>query len=445
MHPISSYEDALNYIYTYINPARKGRPKYKLANGELGRMRDLVARLDHPQRKYPVLLIAGTKGKGSTSAMCESMLRAAGYKTGLYTSPRLHTFRERIRINNKMISAADVVSVVQMLYPYFEATEDIISFERWTAMAFVAFAQANIDIAVVEVGIGGRLDATNVTDPVVSVITSISYDHTHLLGNTLTSIAREKAGIIRPDGLVVSAPQYPEAMMVIEDICRQRNARLVVAGERKPWRIGRADLKKQIIYINGQVYTLPLLGHYQALNAATALAAIEALQSRTDLEVSLEAARKGLATVTWPGRLEILSQSPFVIVDSAMNGDSARELCRALTDYFFGRNIILIFGASSDHDYNAMLAELLPISRHIIVTQSDSLKAARPEQLVAAAQALGYDAASSPTVSQALADALPLADERDVICVTGSLFCAADARLAWAKHAGLPLPETDPV
>ena len=445
MSPISTYEEALNCIYSYVNRPRKNIPKYQLSSVELAQMRALLDRLDNPQRQYPVILIAGSKGKGSTSAMCESILRAAGYKTGLFTSPRLHTYRERIQIDGALISEAEVISLTNALLPHFEAVEHLITFERMAAMAFLAFARAKVDIAVVEVGIGGRLDATNVTEPAVSVITSISYDHIHLLGNTLTSIAYEKAGIIRPNGLVVSAPQYLEPMTVLEKVCAQKKARLIVAGDQRPWRVGRASLQEQVVYLDGQAYHLPLLGRYQADNAVTALEAIQALQQVADFVIPLEAAKTGLATVKWPGRLEILSQSPFVIVDSAMNGDSARKLRQALEEYFPGRRLILIFGSSKDHDHTAMLRELLPLPRHTIASQSTSFKAADPETLVAVARDLGYNIAHSPTISQALEEALALADERDIICVAGSLFCAADARLAWAKHAGLPLPETDPV
>ena len=445
MEPFQTYAEALNYIYVLTKPSRKKLPKFVQDNDELGRMRHLMDRLGNPQRTYPVILVAGTKGKGSTAGMCESILRAAGYKTGLTTSPRLHTYRERIRIAGQPISEADVIELANRLAPHFNAIEHLITFERITAMAFLAFAQAQIDVAVVEVGIGGRLDATNVTEPEVAVITSISYDHMHLLGNTLSDIAREKAGIIRPHGRVISAPQYPEAMTVLETVCLEREAQLTVAGDHVPFRIGKTSLNGQAIYIGQQSYHLPLLGSHQVANAATAVAAIEALQTRTALRVSPEAVGQGLAMVRVPGRLEILSQAPFLIVDGAMNGDSAMKLRQTLTHYFPGRSILLIFGASRDHDYTIMLRELLPIARHAIVARSTSFKAADPEALADAAEALGYEVAVNATIPQALQTALSQAEALDIICVTGSLFCVADARLAWAEYAGLPLPETDPV
>ena len=441
---ISTYKDALDYVYTFMYRARKLAPKYTLDSDELSLMRSLMARLDNPQLAYPVILIAGTKGKGSTATMCESILRAAGYKTGLTTSPRLHTFRERIRIGGEMISEAEVIRLANELQPHFEAVGDLITFERMTAMAFLAFAQANIDIAVVEVGIGGRLDSTNVSEPTVSVITSISYDHTFLLGNTLSKIATEKAGIIRNNGLVISAPQYPEAMSVIEQTCAEKQAHLTIAGDPVPWRVGRTSLEGQILHLGEQTYWLPLMGEHQAANATTALAAIEALQTRTNLYISYKAMHTGLANVRMPGRLEVLSQAPFVMVDCAMNHDSVHKLRLTLAKSFPGREIILIFGASQDHDYTAMLTELLPDVRHTIVTQSTSFKSATVEDLLLVAQPFDTEITASTTIAEALATALALAQERDMILVTGSLFLVADARIAWAEHAGLPLPEMDP-
>jgi dihydrofolate synthase/folylpolyglutamate synthase len=408
-------------------------------------MRFLMSRLHEPQRQFPVLLVAGTKGKGSTAAMCHNILRTAGYRTGLFSSPHLHTFRERIRIDDELITQEAIVDLINEFAPLFEEIDGLIPFEIITTLAFVTFARAPVDIAVVEVGIGGRLDSTNVTEPLVSVITSISYDHTHILGKTLTHIAREKAGIIRPDGLVVSAPQSPEPMTIIEEVCQEKKAPLIVAGEEKPWRVGRSSLTRQVIYRDDETYELPLLGKHQAANAATAVAAIEALQTKSTFVVPPAALKAGLATVRWPGRLEILNRSPFLVVDSAMNGDSAYQLRQALDDYFPGRPLILIFGSSQDHDYEAMLRTLLPIARTAVVTRSGHMKAAAPEILAAVAGRLGREVLLSQTIAEALALALDQADETDLICVAGSLFCAAEARLAWFERTGLPRPEVDPV
>ncbi len=445
MHPISTYKQALNYIYSHTNFERKQMPKYNMTTLDLTRVTTLLEKLDNPHHQYPVLLIAGTKGKGSTAAMSESIIRAAGYKTGLYTSPHLHSFRERIRMNGELISEADVVELVGRMRPHVDPIAGITAWEIMTALAFLAFARAEVDLAVLEVGLGGRLDATNVSHPAVSVITSISYDHTHLLGNTFPLIAREKAGIIKQQGLVVSAPQYPEAMTEIETVCREKDARLIVVGDEIPWRVGRVSLDEQVVYRNGQAYTIPLLGKHQAANAITALTAVEALQSKTELHFSEEAKREGLATVRWPGRLEILNKDPMFIVDSAMNGDSARKLRQTLSDYFPGRNLVLLFGSSGDHHYSAMLKELLPYADRVIATQANHPRSAAAEILAAVAQTMGRSIETAPTVAQALDMALAKADERDLICVAGSLFCAAEARYAWAEKGNFPLPPTDPI
>jgi dihydrofolate synthase/folylpolyglutamate synthase len=447
MPPFSSYKQALNYIYSHTNFERKQMPKYNMTTLDLSRTKELLTRLDNPHHHFPVLLIAGTKGKGSTAAMCHNILCAAGYKAGLYSSPHLHTFRERIRLNQELISQEDVLALVNEIRPHADTVVGLTAWEIMTTLAFVAFARAGVDVAVLEVGLGGRLDATNVTEPLVSVITSISYEHTHLLGNTLPLITREKAGIIREGGLVVSAPQFPEAMAVIEEICQQKKAQLIVVGDEIPWRVGRVTLNKQVIYMDGQVYTIPLLGQHQATNAATALTAIQALQTKIDVSVSLDAVKEGLATVNWPGRLEILNHTPLIIVDSAMNGYSAKKLRQALTTYFPGRTVTLVFGASSDHDYPAMLKELLPLTSHAIVTQANHPRATPSNVLASLAQTLGHQVSSTSTVAQAMEEALDRVDEnkRDLICVTGSLFCVADARMAWAERVGLPIPETDPI
>jgi dihydrofolate synthase/folylpolyglutamate synthase len=321
-----TYRDTLAYIYSYTNYERKGLPKYIMTNYDLARIEALLDRLGNPHHAFKSLLIAGTKGKGSTAAFAESMLRAAGYRTGLYVSPHLHTFRERIQMGGELISEDDVVRWTDQLRPHLEAIQGLTAFEAITAMAFHAFAEAGVELAVLEVGLGGRLDATNVSHPLVAVITSISYDHTQLLGDTLSLIAREKAGIIRPGALVVSAPQVPEAMTMIEEVCEGRRAELVVVGEEEyRWQTGRATLRGQFFELDGERYWIPLLGRHQLANAMTAWAAIDGLEERAGLSVPTTSRREGLRSTRWPGRLEILGENPYVVVDSAHNGDSANK------------------------------------------------------------------------------------------------------------------------
>ena len=440
-----NYQDTLAYIYSYTNYERKGLPKYTLTNYDLARIETLLSRLGNPHLEFKSLLIAGTKGKGSTAAFSESMIRAAGYRTGLYISPHLHTFRERIQIGGELISESDVVRLIQTLKPRLEEIPGLTAFEVITATALYAFAEANVQVAVLEVGLGGRLDATNASDPVVAVITSISYDHTQLLGDTLSLIAREKAGIIRPGALVISAPQVPEAMTMIEEVCFGRHAELVVVGEEEyRWQPGRATLHGQSFELRGERYRIPLLGRHQLANAVTALAATDGLEARAGLSVPVAARRKGLQTTVWPGRLEILGHEPYVVVDSAHNGDSARKLREALQDFFPGHHVILVFGASADHPFDDALHELLQVADQTFVTRSRHPRAATPEVLQQAIAALDCQSSIVSDVPQALDIALDHAAPNDLICVTGSIFTVADAREAWFTRIGVPLPPLDP-
>ena len=435
---ITSYIEALAYFYSYAryNPA-------DISDWSLERLRELLARLDNPHKKFPALLIAGTKGKGSTAAICDSILRQAGYKVGLYTSPHLHSFRERIRFSGELISEESVVDLGQRLQPYFETTPNLTAFELMTAVAFVAFAEAEIDAAVLEVGLGGRLDATNAVDPAVAVITPISYDHTQILGETLTLIAREKAGVIRPGALVISAPQPDEAMRMIEAVCQERQARLIRVDQDLHWKIQESSLKGQTFTVDGVAYWLPLVGEHQVVNAVTAMAAVEGFAGRTGLRIPAEAVKAGLTRVEWPGRMELLSREPALIVDSAMNGHSAQRLVETLAGAFPGRPITLIFGASGDHPIRDMLDVLLPAADHVFVVASRHPRAETPDNLAAAAAALGYRVEPMPHISPALDRALAALEPDGVICVTGSLFLVAEAREAWFRHSGLPLPPVD--
>mgnify|MGYP005857325923 CR=1 FL=1 len=438
---INSYVEALTYFYSYthFNPA-------DASNWSLERTRGLLARLGDPQKKFPSLLIAGTKGKGSTAAICESILRAAGYRTGLYTSPHLHSFRERIRVAGELISEERVVELARRLKPYFESTPGLTAFELITAVAFVAFAEAGVEVAVLEVGLGGRLDATNAVDPTVAVITSISYDHTQILGETLTLIAREKAGIIRPGALVISAPQVDEAMQLIEEVCIGRRADLMVVDWDWDWTTGPcAGLEGQSFTVNGQPYWLSLLGEHQVVNAITALAAIDGFGKRSGLATPPEALTQGLASVKWLGRLEILSFDPYLILDSAMNGDSAEKLVAALNHCFSGLKKIFIFGASADHPVRDMLAVLAPQAEQILTVASRHPRAATPGKLAEIAVDLGGRATPMSNVAVALEQALAEVGRDGLMCVTGSLFLVADVREIWLRRNGQLLPPIDPL
>ena len=442
------YRDALSYIYGFTDYERRGLAAYAPEFYNLQRVRDLLALLGDPQQAFRAVHIAGTKGKGSTAAITESILRAAGYRSALYTSPHLHTFRERIRVNGALIPEDDVARLVERLEPLASQVPEITTFEIMTALAFAWFAEQSVEWAVIEVGLGGRLDATNVLTPAVAVITSISLDHTAILGDTLAQIAAEKAGIIKPGVPVVSAPQRPEALAVIEDVCQRQGAPLTLVGRDWTWVSGPATLEGQEFSVRqGAEETtalwLPLLGEHQLENATTALATIARLREQ-GASVPLTAVGEGLRAVHWPARFEILSRSPLVIADSAHNGDSARKLMATLRRHCDHRRLILILGASSDHATPALLSALLSEADRAIATRAAHPRAAEPAWLRAQGQEMGFEMEQSDSVAQALEMALSQAGPEDVICGTGSVFVAAELRAAWFARQNAPRPAIDP-
>lgn len=458
------YTEALRYLYSFTDYEKKSSYTYSETVWDLHRMEGLLGLLGNPHRRFLTVHIAGTKGKGSTAAMAESILRAGGLRTGLYTSPHLHTFRERIAVGGEMISREEVVDLVETLKPYVAQVPGLTTFEIITALAFQHFARRRVEVGIMEVGLGGRLDATNVVRPAVCVITSLSYDHTHLLGRTLAEIAREKAGIIKERTPVICAPQAPEALAVIQQVCQEKEAPLLLVGRDWQWQAGPADLEGQFFglrrargeedadqpYDNG--FWIPLLGTHQLTNATLAVAAVRELNRHLGARAIGEATmRAGLRQVRWPARLEILGQRPFVVVDGAHNADSSRKLVDALHRHFDYEHLILLFGASADKDLPGMFTHLLPEASAAIFAQAHHPRAMSVPDLTKAAAAFlreqGMDHPplyESTTVAEALAEALDLAGPHDLICATGSLFLAAEVREAWALRQGRPLPEKDP-
>jgi dihydrofolate synthase/folylpolyglutamate synthase len=434
-----TYSDALAYLNQYINYERTQPRRYAPETLSLDRVNRLLDRLGRPDRAYRAIHIAGTKGKGSTAAMIESCLRAAGYRTGFYTSPHLHTFRERMRINNEYISREMFAQLVDELEPHLNAIEGVTWFEIVTTLAFMFFARSQIDVAVLEVGLGGRFDATNVVTPLVSVITSLSMDHMNLLGNTIEQIAFEKAGIIKRHVPVVSAPQVPEAADVLRRVARMRGARLIIAQRMNSLAVNESRLEADFNYqppnaFGGKSAT-PLLGGHQRINATVAVTALQVANER-GLVIRDEAIQHGLATVQWPGRLEVLSRDPLLVVDGAHNGDSAQKLAAALREVFQIDRWTVIVGISADKDIAVILDELLPIAERIIATQASNSRAAKAEAIGAQIADWGVVSTQTETVTQALEIAL---HDRSPIIVTGSLFTVADAREAWFARIGQPL------
>lgn len=434
-----TYAEALDYLNRFISYERQQPAIYSPETLSLDRVHRLLDRLERPDRTFPAIHIAGTKGKGSTAAMIEAGLRAAGYRTGLYTSPHLHTFRERIRVNNELITREAFARLVDELEPHIAAVPGLTWFEIVTTLAFLHFAQARIEAGVIEVGLGGRFDATNVLTPLVSVITSLSMDHMNLLGPTLAHIAFEKAGIIKRRVPVVSAPQPPEAFDVLRRVARFRATTITLVG--RDVMVGPIEqtLAAQRLRVNDGEFQIPLLGAHQVINAATAVTALHIAGGR-GLPVSDDAIRAGLRHVQWPGRLEILSREPLLVVDGAHNGDSAQQLARALREVFGREDWTLIIGVSADKDIPTMLDALLPSASRVIVTRARSVRAADVETLGRQIT----DRGRAPALTRSVPEALDLALQSPApIIVTGSLFTVADARAAWFTRTGQPLDLDD--
>lgn len=448
---MDAYQQALDYLYGFINLEQKALDRYQASKIDVDRPRRLLALLGSPQDRYLSIHIAGTKGKGSVAAMCASSLHAAGLRVGLYTSPHLQDFRERIRVLTPddpigIIPEASLVTYVERLRPLVAQFQGITWFEIVTAMAFLYFADADLDIAVVEVGLGGRLDATNVIQPVVSVITSLSLDHVQLLGDTLSKIAYEKGGIIKPGVPVVSAPQKAEAFDKLLEIAAERNSPITVIG--RDWHIGdvrtwtNQHQQRRLIVFDGpdprfippgSEFVLGLAGAHQLENAAVALAALEKVHEWFPA-IDVVAMQTGLATVHWDGRLQILQEGfgrPIVLLDSAHNDDSAMRLVTALADDFHYERLILIFGAPADKNVAGMLSRLIPLAEVVITTTSNHPRSAAPEQLAEMIRALGRDAIITNSVAEAADVALEIALPNDMILATGSIIVVGDLLNHW--------------
>ena len=455
-----TYEQALAYLNRFINYERQRQAPYSAETLNLDRMRALLDRLGKPQQACATIHIAGTKGKGSTAAMIESILRAAGRRTGLYTSPHLHTFRERIRVCGEPISREAFAALVDEVEPHVAGVEGVTWFEIVTALGFLHFARSGIDAGVIEVGLGGRFDATNVITPRAAVITSLSMDHMAWLGSTLEQIAFEKAGIVKQGVPVVSAPQQPEALAVLERIAAERRAPLILVGrdvavKRGAWGLDGQEFTVEASsdWMRSQVadrpagspllaetaFCIPLPGAHQVVNAAAAIAAVTIAQ-RGAPPIDTDAVRTGLRNVRWPGRFEIARRAPPLVFDGAHNVDSAQKLAAALEEYFPGERWTLVFGASADKDIAGMLGALAPIAARVVLARAGTPRAAGVESMAEAASPCRCPVEIAPGVRAAVERALAL-DAPAV--VTGSLFVVAEAREAWLAQAGLPTPDRD--
>jgi dihydrofolate synthase / folylpolyglutamate synthase len=419
---------------------------------DLEHMRVLLRRMNHPERCFPSVLIAGTNGKGSTAATLASILRASGLKTGLYTSPHLVRINERIRVNGKTISDSDfaelhcdVDQVAEMLIEEATLPWHPSFFEMMTAIAFGYFAREKVDLAVLEVGMGGRLDATNVVDPLVSVITDISLDHQKFLGDTVGEIAREKVGIIRTGRAVVTLPQQPEANDVIGNAILDRSARAVNAvpyvppvspassqylvpsteegSRRYIYRYALQVLEEEILV------ETRLVGRHQLRNVALAIATAVELNEQGICAITAKSIERGIRETHWPGRFQVIAahaEWPEMVIDVAHNPAGAWALRSALSEHYEDRPLIFVFGAMRDKAISEMAEILFPLAERVIATRPDNPRAASPEEIRRAAARTGVDLEEMENVKSALDRARTLANPSSVLVVTGSIYLVGE-------------------
>jgi dihydrofolate synthase / folylpolyglutamate synthase len=441
----ASYQTALARMYA-LGHELAVLPSHKF---DLAHMRVLLNALDHPERRFPSVLIAGTNGKGSTAATLASILSASGLRIGLYTSPHLVRINERIRINGENIDDEKFA----LLHDMVERTaERLIEdgelpwhpsfFEMLTAMAFEYFATSKVDIAILEVGMGGRLDATNVVEPRVSMITDISLDHEKFLGNTIAEIAREKAGIIRPGGVVVTLPQTPAANDVIGNTILDQNATAVSAVPYVPPLSPAAPsyatstdnattLSRYPLQVLGKqiLVETPLVGRHQLRNVALAIAAAEEL-SKQGFPVTADAIEQGIRETRWPGRFHVIpasSSTPEYVFDVAHNPAGAWALRSTLSSCYENRRLIFIFGAMRDKAIAEMCEILFPLAERVIATQADNPRSATVQEISRAAHRTHAEIEMSADVPSALALARELAGTNCVIVITGSIYVVGEA------------------
>ncbi len=445
---VETYEQAIEFLFGRINYERLHSSDYSTSDFRLDRMQQLLSLLGNPQNRLTTVHIAGTKGKGSTAVMIAEILSAADYHVGLYTSPHIQVFEERIRVGGVPLRPEQLVELVNSIRDAVAVMDRAPGknsptyFEIATALAWLHFQREQVDFVVMEVGLGGRLDSTNICVPAVSVITSISRDHTKLLGSEIASITREKAGIVKPGVSVVSGVMDEEARSTLEAICRKRDAPLVqldrdihykYRGPAGTYDCGTGDAVARVdVRAFGRDWSgvpLPMVGEHQARNAAVVLGVIHVLASQ-GYEIADNAIEAGMRQVRCPLRIEVLSRQPLVIADAAHNWASISELLNTLDGEFIARRRVLVFGTTKDKDVSGLLRQLLPRFETVILTQYLSNPRAVPyQQLQRQVQAISGAAthlAADPATAWKLAKRFAHAE--DMICITGSFFVAAEMR-----------------
>jgi dihydrofolate synthase/folylpolyglutamate synthase len=425
MTPKDPYNDCLKTLYNLR--------RYGIILG-LDTIKNILQGLGNPQDNFYAIHVAGTNGKGSIASAMATILHMAGYNVGLYTSPHLVSFNERICINNRPVSDENVVAAYEAVNKVHHGTREPTFFEFSTAMAFYEFGKNNVDWAVIETGMGGRLDATNIVEPALSIITNISLEHKMYLGNTIAEITGEKGGIIKKRVPVVTGVKQKNAFSVLKAIAESQSAPIYRFG--KAFRIRRKpDGTFNYFGIDNvwrNIHT-GLIGRHQINNAALVLAACEVL-NKNKLNLTLKTIKDGLEQNRWPGRLEIVSSTPLILLDGAHNFIAARNLARYLDENLSHRNITLVIGMLDDKPYKAILKNLLPLCKKVILTRPKIDRAIAPENLHPTAKEFISDIHIIPDVHQAIAHAMENASPEDVICIAGSLYVVGEAKEMFEKE-----------
>ena len=420
-----TYEEALSYIHSIC---------WKGSKLGLDRTRELLGKLDDPQKELKFIHIAGTNGKGSTAAMLSSILEEAGYRVGLYTSPFINRFNERMQVNHQPIPDEELAALTEYVRPHADAMADSpTEFELITALAMVWFARQKCDIVVLEVGMGGELDSTNIIDvPEAAVIAAMGLDHVKELGPTMADIARAKAGIIKEGGRVVSYGGNPEADEVIAAVCRARNASLcqpdfsaIVPGD--------FSLEGQTFSYKGwRGLRIPLVGAYQMNNAAVVLETVEVLRQR-GWNISDEAVRQGLADTRWPARFEVLRRDPVFIVDGGHNPHGIRATAESLRRLFPGRKITFVTGVMADKDVEHILGLIVPLADQFFTVRPDNPRAMDAGELARRIEAMGAKATACASVRDGVDRAIQAEGPHGVACALGSLYMSGEVRSCFGK------------
>ncbi len=415
-----TYQQALLFLYDL--------QRFGIKLG-LKKITALLAELGHPQQQTDFIHIAGTNGKGSTAAQIESILRQAGYRTGLFTSPHLFQFTERIQVSGQQIGTDQVVEFVRLMRSRIHQLKCTF-FETVTAMAMWHFAAQKVDLAVLETGMGGRLDATNVVTPLLSVITNISLEHCQYLGHNISEIAGEKAAIVKEKGEVVCGQMDPKALEVIKEFSRSKQAKFHWVGDEAKWKEERLSPEGTVFsYSSADGYyrqlQTPLAGRHQLDNAVLATRAVEILRQK-GLKITEEHLRQGLLSVRWPGRLQTVARNPLTVLDVAHNPAGAAALQKALKEIFCFHRLVLVFGVMADKDYPAMLELLLPSADLVVATQPQTERALDAEVLASLVRKKQVECLVEPSVVKAYQLARKMAQPNDLVCVTGSHFTVGE-------------------